>query len=439
MINFVRSYSKVFYAELLAMALFCLFIASCDLPSGWGDEKGALTIILPGANVPGQNPAALAVHLPEPITGNMSYSLDFYKSGESVPSRSIGPTPQKAVTVELEPGYWDIGITAWYGSARAAADKKTYVEIQAGQTNSVSFTMNANDFITPDISGLENQDITISTSDPPKILSITLKTSTAFTSINGWTDNFSYQWYYVDEDGISDYDSLVLFSGPPGGTVSPDPSYKVDPLSIGTGTFRYYMEITNKFIYVSPEDGTTTTGAAAKTVHVARVEVGGSPLSYSVGGTGPGGGTVFYYDPAGFTSNGAPCHYLEAALTTYPSTAGWGASGTVIGATGTGIGTGYANTQIIVTALSGLESGTAAQLAWDHSEGGQSDWFLPSKDELGELYTSGVVPNLIGGSIWSSSEFDAAEAWYAGDFSPPVGYGQDPKINTLGIHPIRAF
>jgi hypothetical protein len=438
MTNFVSSRSKAFRIDSLVLALFCLLTASCDLPPGLENGKGSLTIVLPGAKAPDQNSMARAVHLPEPITDNMSYTLDFYNSGRSF---LIGPTRDKVITVELEPGFWDIAAIAYYGAdtATAALDKKPRVEIRAGQMNSISFTMSADEFITPYRDGWSDQDMLIGPGDSPKTLSVTLKTPTVFSGIDGWTDSFSYRWYYYEgENGIPDYDTSGFF---PDSSDTVSSSYIVDPNAIGAGTFHYYVEVANSFTYTPPGDGAPTKGTAKRSIPVADVVVGGGTQSYSVGDIGPGGGTVFYHDPAGFPSGGNLCHYLEAASTTYTSTAGWGADGTSIpGATGTAIGTGYGNTQAIVTVLSGLsETGTAAQLAWDHNEGGQSDWFLPSKDELGELYTSGVVGNLIFGSIWSSTEVDATKAWCGGDASPPVGYWQDSKTGPLGIHPIRAF
>jgi hypothetical protein len=222
-------------------------------------------MVMPGANVPAENLTARAVHLPEPITGDMSYTLDFYKSGEHF---SIGPVREKVVTVELEPGYWDIAVIAEYNSAMAALDKKQNVEIRAGQANSVSFTMNADDFITPDISAWVNQDKYMFTSDPTETLFVTMNTSTDFSGISGWTDSFLYQWYYETVDGTrTDLTAADNFSGP--GTQSF--SYPVDNST--AGTFHYYVEISNTYSYTPPGGGPTITGTAVKNIYVAKVEV----------------------------------------------------------------------------------------------------------------------------------------------------------------------
>jgi hypothetical protein len=256
-----------FWGRLLVLALLCLPAVSCDLPPGWGDAKGALTIVLPGAGVP--DPAARAVRLPEPVTGNMNYTLGFYKAGESLPVHSIGPTRERVITLELEPGFWDIAVTARYGGGTAitGADKKDRVEIRAGQTNSLSFTMNADEFITPDRVEGPLQEMTITTSDAPPVLSLTMNTSTAFSNISGWTDQFSYQWYYEDEAGGRTDGPGGSFSGP-GARVLDCPA-----ANDTAGTFRYYVEITNRYTYRPPRGGTITSDSAVKIFHVAELVV----------------------------------------------------------------------------------------------------------------------------------------------------------------------
>jgi hypothetical protein len=92
--------------------------------------------------------------------------------------------------------------------------------------------------------------------------------------------------------------------------------------------------------------------------------------------------------------------------------ASWGCYGTVIsGADGTAIGTGAQNTIDIMNGCS--SSGIAARLCGDLVLGGYSDWYLPSKDELNQLYINRVA---IGGFAyyalyWSSTEGNSFDAW----------------------------
>ena len=106
-------------------------------------------------------------------------------------------------------------------------------------------------------------------------------------------------------------------------------------------------------------------------------------------------------------------------------------------ATGTTIGTGQANTTVIVTIQ---EAGNyAAQLCNDLTEGGYDDWFLPSKDELNKLYINKVA---IGGfadyAYWSSSEYSAHTAW-SQNFETGPQYYLSSKSHTNRVRAIRAF
>jgi hypothetical protein len=86
---------------------------------------------------------------------------------------------------------------------------------------------------------------------------------------------------------------------------------------------------------------------------------------------------------------------------------------------------------------------TAAELADALVLGGQSDWFLPSKDELNQMYInlhSASTP--LGGFstdyYWSSSEFDDDFAWYQG-FSNGYQTFNTKYSTTAYVRPVRAF
>ncbi len=159
---------------------------------------------------------------------------------------------------------------------------------------------------------------------------------------------------------------------------------------------------------------------------------------YSVGNTGPAGGKIFYVntDPAIVDWT-----YLEAAPSDLPS-ATWGKDAAA-GTTGTAIGTGESNTATIVDVLGANggyngESAYAAKICSDykvnHNGVDYDDWFLPSKDELDELYKQkDVVGNFASSAYWSSSEYNSAGAWgQEFDRGSKSAYGKE------GIAPVRA-
>ena len=113
----------------------------------------------------------------------------------------------------------------------------------------------------------------------------------------------------------------------------------------------------------------------------------GSTL-YAVGDTGPAGGIVFYITDGGL-------HGLEAAPVDQSASAAWGCFGVPFaGADGTDIGTGAQNTADILAGCG--ETPIAADIAAGYTLNGFSDWFLPSKDELKELYLQKDVVGEIG-------------------------------------------
>jgi len=119
---------------------------------------------------------------------------------------------------------------------------------------------------------------------------------------------------------------------------------------------------------------------------------------------GPGGGIVFY--DKGSISDG--WRYLEAAPASSEFMATWGLNGVEFSATSTGIGTGKANTTAIINRLkTSGESGKAAQLCAALSINGFNDWFLPSKDELNEMYQKFRAGGINSSNwYWSSSVGD---------------------------------
>ena len=172
-----------------------------------------------------------------------------------------------------------------------------------------------------------------------------------------------------------------------------------------------------------------------------------------VGEIGPGGGVVFYVSGTAFTATGAPCspncYYLEAAPTSGVSA--WtdvayewsGNTNTLIGTTGTAIGTGYANTLAIVGQSGGGATASKAGTSTRAYRGPSnlSDWYLPSKSELAELWNRRAVSGLIsqnGKYYWTSSEQLSCCAW-VNKFDASNTINDFAKNSSGYVRPIRAF
>jgi hypothetical protein len=447
MIPFVSAYLKthrrIYIGRVLAarrvglvLALFCPLVCSCDFPQGAEDGKGTLIITLPGSGGPerGGTTGGRAAHLPEELTDDMRYEIYLFGRGDDSQT-SISTqisTQEKVVTVYLEPGLWDISVTAFYPGSTAPAGEafSKGVDILPGQVNSVSLTMNTDEHIAP--GGWPepwDQDIFIDLGVPVS-LTVKVETSTDISSHfstvfpSDWTNSLMYQWYYEDENGarndVTGADNLTYGSGQI--TLSHSPS-----TSAG-GYFTYYLELTNDYTW----KGVPATEPAKNRIQVAVVEVA-SGSTHSIGDTGPGGGTIFYKGPR-FYVNEQPCHYLEVGPDL--GEAAWGLNGTYVFREiwdMYGIGTGYANTQIILAALSGAgETGRAAQLAVAHIGGGQTDWFLPSLYDLNALHDSGHFGT---NTLWSSTEISENQA-YGRSTSISMW---SAKTNNHRVRPIRAF
>jgi hypothetical protein len=156
---------------------------------------------------------------------------------------------------------------------------------------------------------------------------------------------------------------------------------------------------------------------------------------------------VFYVHASGTFACGATlastCKYLEAAPTTgtnlwTDATYVWsGNTQVAIGANaqGTAIGTGYKNTEAKGWTGSG-DAGIAAR----NYKGPKnlSDWYLPSKDELAQLYAQRTTVALSSSrSYWSSSEFNATTAWMVSTTGSIEQYHKGST--SISVRPVRAF
>ena len=113
----------------------------------------------------------------------------------------------------------------------------------------------------------------------------------------------------------------------------------------------------------------------------------------------------------------------------------WGCSGTSI-TTGTILGTGAANTAAILAGCATRP--IAASLAAAVTDGGYSDWYLPSKDELNKLYLNrAAIGGFTNNLYLSSTEYGSNYAWFQ-DFGFG-GQNVDDKFRSYFVRAIRAF
>jgi len=148
------------------------------------------------------------------------------------------------------------------------------------------------------------------------------------------------------------------------------------------------------------------------------------------------GGIVFYLDGNG---GGMVCDITDLSIG-----AEWGCYGTYTWANGTAMGTGAQNTIDIDTTCT--TPGIAADICANFSIWGYTDWFLPSKDELNEMYqnkeTINDVAVALGGTVfgtiyWTSSEYDQNISWY--QYFTDGGQDSTSKTSTFRVRAIRAF
>jgi hypothetical protein len=211
---------------------------------------------------------------------------------------------------------------------------------------------------------------------------------------------------------------------------------------------------TTEAVKITEAAATATTTVSAETTAVPEITT--QPVQenadYKIGDTGPAGGFIFYVNP-NYKSDG--WKYLEAAPGDFPGNNNdyriqwWNGNYVETGATGIAIGTGMSNTQKIVNIqgeYTGAISCYAAKLCSDLTQGGYSDWFLPSLGELNLMYKNLQLKGI--GSFepeiyWSSSENDRIAAWcqgfQSGSTSGTAKGLSHYEYGSIRVRAVRAF
>jgi hypothetical protein len=167
--------------------------------------------------------------------------------------------------------------------------------------------------------------------------------------------------------------------------------------------------------------------------------------SLAIGDTGPAGGKIFITPQTAGNTTGL---YFEVAPVDVSNTRYTFCNQTnqlISGTLNSGIGYGESNTAAMIDW--GCTSGAAVATS-DYSLGGYDDWFLPSQDELKELYTQRKLfadcgtgkcaADLAASTYWSSSHGGASDA-VAIDFVVGSDPLNEPQKTIHFVRPVRSF
>lgn len=221
-------------------------------------------------------------------------------------------------------------------------------------------------------------------------------------------------------------------------SITTNPTTNDSKTSNGTGTGTFTSSLTGLI------SGTTYYVRAYATNSIGTAY--GTQLSFiaiSIGDNFRGGKVAYIFQPGDPGYIVDQQHGLIAAPNdTYYGAFWYNTSFTVTGATGTALGTGNSNTNIIVSKQG---AGTyAAKICYDLVLGGYSDWYLPSKDELNKLYLNklaiGGFNSILNPIYWSSSECSQMDAYYQNFYNGSVNCA--PKLiydSNWVVRAVRSF
>ncbi len=197
------------------------------------------------------------------------------------------------------------------------------------------------------------------------------------------------------------------------------------------------------------------------------VVITNKPRTYAIGDRGPAGGRVFITPE---TKGNATGKYFEVAPNDWSGTpispsnlvfdpqVGWACNEyqeKSVSGTQTEIGTGRANTKLIndACASTAFPYRYATAEAVKYRGGGRTDWFVPSKEELKQMYLNidkaapGLTTTSDRGSgwvkcAWSSSEINETVGWGGNQNLPPWGsemFASKKQLTTNCVMPVRMF
>lgn len=262
------------------------------------------------------------------------------------------------------------------------------------------------------------------------------------------------------EDGTSVIFSGVTQAGGTSGTADTTSltlTFSVDPTTLTTdnitvtGAAKGALTGTGITRTLEISDITVADGATVS-VKIENSGISGSPQTAVVYrlltiGMDYLGGKIAYFFVSGDTGYvPGETHGLIAAAADQALMIPWAISTNSLGTTSTDIGTGSANTNAIVEqsdpSHSGLTSYAAGVCAGNEGNG-YTDWYLPSKSELGKLYANKNVLGVFADySYWSSSEYavngECAWGWRFKPDGTGVAFILN-KTDNIHVRAVRTF
>ncbi len=146
---------------------------------------------------------------------------------------------------------------------------------------------------------------------------------------------------------------------------------------------------------------------------------------YAINDVGPLGGRIFIIPT---TVGNTAGKYFEAAAADLTSTKTWCDVTTTVGTTGSAIGDGRANTNLIAAACTSGAGQDAVDYAVTLDSVTYADWFLPSQDELNELCLFAKVTrpgtSTCGSGSLKSGFVASGLYWSSTEFPTTSGFGQ---------------
>ena len=190
-------------------------------------------------------------------------------------------------------------------------------------------------------------------------------------------------------------------------------------------------------ITLTATTGYTLTGVTANFFTVAGSSSDTNPINsgvitavfpgvvYAINDIGPLGGRIFIIPT---TVGNTAGKYFEAAAADLTSTKTWCNITTTVGTTGSAIGDGRANTNLIAAACTSGAGQDAVDYAVTLDSVTYADWFLPSQDELNELCLFAKVTrpgtSTCGSGSLKSGFVASGLYWSSTEFPTTSGFGQ---------------